>query len=97
MMGSDGFAFDSSSVGGSLSEDYDNEAVKIRYSSIVDDNDVGYISMKDLRKLLNGDIERVWVNNYPEDVGGKYGNGTIRRDHSKSHSSNHPFFICVSH
>lgn len=86
MMGSDKFSSDdgdataTDSSNGGLSEDYDEQVIKIRFSSLVDDNDIAYVSIKDLRRLLNGEAEYIWICYDPEDVGGKYGDGTIKRD-----------------
>lgn len=70
---------DVSSSGG-VSEAYNDEVVQIAYEMLGGNKVYGYAKKSDLRDIIDGEKKRLWVYDNIEDVGNKYGNGTIRRE-----------------
>ena len=76
MMGSNGFSSD----GGGISEEYEEEAIKVAFETFGGDKAYGFIKKSDLRNIIDGKVDRVWNHWNPEDINSKYGNGTIKRE-----------------
>jgi len=83
LMGSDRFGSSNggeSSSGessGGVSEAFEEEAVKIAYEMLGGNKVYGYVKRTDLE---DSKTKRIWVYDSADDVDGKYGRGTIRRE-----------------